>query len=250
MRLLTILTLLFQSLILTGQPNDFKSNQLRYQRAKKAYINKYEAIKTKLGENDIDIKQLELYIRAFKYEKELEIWGKNKTDSCFRLINTLKICRSSGTLGPKRREGDRQIPEGFYHIMAFNPVSRFHLSLCINYPNKSDKILSDRVKPGGNICIHGACVTIGCLPLTDDKIEELYIYAVEARNNGQDQIPVSIYPIRFTEDNFIELSASYNDNPSLISFWTNIKQGYDYFEKLHLLPRISFNKNGSYCFSC
>ena len=83
----------------------------------------------------------------------------------------------SGTTGPKRLQGDFQVPEGFYHINEFNPNSNYHLSMGLNYPNSSDRILSDSLRPGGEIYIHGSCVSVGCIPLNDDEIEELYLIA-------------------------------------------------------------------------
>lgn len=126
-------------------------------------------------------------------------------------VCTYPFCASSGILGPKRKEGDRQIPEGIYYINHFNPVSNFHLSLGINYPNPSDKILSDPAQPGESFYIHGNCVTIGCIPISDDKIKELYILAVEAYNNGQVKIPVHIFPDRLPNEAAIKkLVDDYN----------------------------------------
>ena len=102
----------------------------------------------------------------------MEVWIKEASKDYYVLLNTYDFCTTSGTLGPKRKEGDLQIPEGIYTINHFNPQSNFYLSLGINYPNASDKILSDPVHPGGDIYLHGNCVTIGCIPLTDDKIKE------------------------------------------------------------------------------
>jgi murein L,D-transpeptidase YafK len=102
-----------------------------------------------------------------------------------------------GSLGPKRIQGDYQVPEGFYYVNEFNPNSNYHLALGLNYPNASDKILSDSVQPGGDIYIHGSCVTTGCIPIKDDQIEELYVLTTFARNLGQDFIPVHIFPVRF-----------------------------------------------------
>ncbi len=150
-----------------------------------------------------------LYIRAFKNEKILEVWIKEKNADQFTLLHTYEFCTSSGSLGPKRRQGDLQIPEGVYHINHFNPESNFYLSLGLNYPNASDKILSDKQHPGSAIYIHGNCVTIGCIPLTDDKIKEVYIMAVEARNGGQEKIPVHIFPTRLTEQGISFLKSNH-----------------------------------------
>jgi len=109
----------------------------------------------------------------------------------------------AGSLGPKRIEGDYQVPEGFYYISEFNPKSEFNLALKVNYPNQSDKLLSDSLRPGGGIYIHGSCITVGCIPITDGQIEELYLLAANAKSNGEDFIPVHIFPVRF--DNKVSL---------------------------------------------
>ena len=123
-----------------------------------------------------------VYIRSFKYDSQLEVWVKNDKKDTYKLFKSYRVCALAGTLGPKRMEGDYQVPEGFYYINEFNPKSTYHLSLGINYPNISDRILSDINTPGGNIYIHGSCVTVGCIPLTDPMIEELYIITAHAKN--------------------------------------------------------------------
>src|SRR5215831_12591354 len=138
-----------------------------------------------------------VYLRSFKYDSQLEVWVKSDKNDKFHLFKTYKICAMAGTLGPKRIQGDFQVPEGFYYINEFKPDSKYHLSLGLNYPNASDKILSDSLQPGGDIYIHGSCVTTGCIPITDGQIEELYVLAARAKSEGQDFIPVHIYPIRF-----------------------------------------------------
>src|SRR6185436_2564318 len=138
-----------------------------------------------------------IYIRSFKYDSQLEVWVKNEMDEPFKLFKTYKVCVLAGTLGPKRMEGDFQVPEGFYYINEFNAKSNYYLSLGLNYPNPSDRILSDSLEPGGDIYIHGSCVTIGCIPLTDAQIDEIYILAAHAKSSGQDFIPVHIFPVRY-----------------------------------------------------
>jgi len=117
--------------------------------------------------------------------------------------------------------------------------------LGINYPNRADRIHGDPHSPGGDIFIHGNCVTIGCIPITDDKIKELYILAIEAKNNGQDRIPVHIFPSRLDQDgmNFLE---SKNSDKEVINFWDNLKEGYSYFETHLVLPDIKINASGKY----
>lgn len=157
------------------------------------------------------------------------------------------ICSTSGEPGPKRREGDRQVPEGVYHINHFNPQSNFHLSLGISYPNKSDKILGD-VKPASAIYVHGDCVTIGCLPITDDKMKELYILAVEAKNSGQVNIPVHIFPTRLTATNVASLENDWAGDTKKVTFWKNLQPIFDDFESTRILKPIHINAKGEYHF--
>ena len=190
-----------------------------------------------------------LYIRDFKYDGQLEIWVKNDRKEPFKLFKTYRVCALAGTLGPKRMAGDYQVPEGFYYINEFNPNSNYYLSLGINYPNPSDKILSDSLYPGGDIYIHGSCVTVGCIPVTDKQIDEIYILAAFARNNGQDFIPVHIYPIRYNNKRSAQYLANHVKNdPKLKAFAERLEIIYDHFELTRQIPVIMTNKNGEYVY--
>ena len=150
-------------------------------------------------------------------------------------------------MGPKRMEGDYQVPEGFYYINEFNPNSLYHLSLGLNYPNASDKILSDSVRPGNNIYIHGNCVSTGCIPISDVPIEELYIIASNVRNNGQDFIPVHVFPVKYNVPKSINyLTETMQSNITINRFILSLKDVFDYFETNKKLPLIMVNKNGDY----
>ncbi len=188
-----------------------------------------------------------IFLRLFKLEAECELWAAATAAGQLTKIKTYAICAASGELGPKRREGDLQVPEGFYHISAFNPWSNFHLSLKINYPNDSDHILSDHRRPGGDIFIHGSCVTIGCIPLRDGPIEEIYLAAVDARSNGQVRIPVHIFPGRMRALK-AQLKNFSRTNPTLQAFWENLQEGFLYFETKQLLPKITVDGKGRYHF--
>jgi murein L,D-transpeptidase YafK len=153
----------------------------------------------------------------------------------------------SGTMGPKRMEGDYQVPEGFYQINEFNPNSNYHLSLGLNYPNASDKILSDSLRPGGEIYIHGNCVSTGCLPISDVPMEEVYILASYVKDRGQDFIPVHIFPVKYNvKKSFDYLAESTKNNQQLQEFAVKLKEAYDYFEEKKQLPVIMVSKKGSY----
>jgi murein L,D-transpeptidase YafK len=118
--------------------------------------------------------------------------------------------------------------------------------LGINYPNASDKSLSDKQHPGGSIYIHGSCVTIGCIPITDEKIKELYVLAVEAKNNGQQNIPVHIFPTKLDDAGFNELKRAYSNTPKLITFWSNLKSIYSDFETSKKLKSVKVSSDGTY----
>ena len=144
-------------------------------------------------------------------------------------------------------EGDYQVPEGFYYINEFNPRSEYHLSLKLNYPNESDKVISDSVRPGGGIYIHGSCITVGCIPIMDAQIEELYLITAAARSKGEDFIPVHIFPVRYSNAKSMEyLTRITKDNPAVQKFAVKLKEAYDYFEKDKQLPVIAINKKGEY----
>ncbi len=188
-----------------------------------------------------------IYIRSFKYDSQMEVWVKNEINEPFQLFKTYKVCALAGTLGPKRMEGDYQVPEGFYYINEFNPQSTYYLSLGINYPNASDKILSDSLQPGSDIYIHGSCVTVGCIPITDQQIDELYILAAHAKDQGQDFIPVHIFPVRYNVPRSVNyLNNLTKDDPSLKKFAARLEDAFDYFEKYKQLPVVMIDDNGDY----
>src|SRR5688572_13743677 len=240
MRLIFIVLMMLQGV-------SFKETQLRHSRVKAAYTEKEKTVEQHFVAKKIVQDGARIFLRAFKKEETLEVWVNEKGKNTFSLLQTYQFCSSSGTLGPKRRQGDLQIPEGAYHINHFNPESNFYLSLGLNYPNASDKILSDRQHPGGSIYIHGSCVTIGCIPLTDDKIKELYIMAMEAKNGGQEKIPVHVFPTRLTDQGISFLKKNHASSPHL-EFWGNLKKVYDDFEATKRLKPVKVNKAGQYFF--
>ncbi len=188
-----------------------------------------------------------MYLRSFKYEKELEVWVQTNSKEGFKLFKTYKVCQQSGTMGPKRAEGDYQVPEGFYYINEFNPNSHFHLALGLNYPNASDRILADQTKPGSLIYIHGSCVSTGCIPITDGPIEELYQLASVVNVAGQEFIPVHVFPIKYNVKKSADfLETLTKENEALKAFNKNIKLVYDFFEIKKELPIIMVNTKGEY----
>ena len=221
----------------------FKATQQKAARVKSAYSEKWEDLKSDLKKKGFK-ENFELFLRVFKEDKVVEVWLKSTGEKEFKLFKTYAICASSGELGPKRKQGDGQVPEGFYSIAVFNPYSSYHLSMGINYPNASDRIIGTG-NLGGDIMIHGSCVTIGCMPLTDTYIKEVYVLCVEARNNGQQTIPVHIFPTKMNEKGMTFLSET---NPKQVDFWKNLQTGYDYFEQKKQLPKVTVDKKGKYVF--
>lgn len=178
-----------------------------------------------------------IFLRVFKAERTLEVWGSTSGRTPFRLLQALPIAAMSGDLGPKRKEGDYQVPEGIYYIDRFNPMSQFLLSLGLNYPNESDRILGDPNRPGGDIFIHGDRKSIGCMAMTDPVIQRIYILCLEARNSGQAKIPVHIFPFRLQEP---WPSRAHE------AFWTQLAPIYQAFEKTKLVPPVQIDSEGRY----
>lgn len=241
---LLFVVIIFSSMIF----DDFLTEQKKYTRVQSALSNKGLLMDRELGKSEMQKNDLHILIAIFKQEKELVLYVKKKSESAFKLFKTYPICAASGTLGPKRKSGDYQVPEGFYHINRFNPMSNFHLSLGINYPNQSDFLKTTSSNPGGDIFIHGSCVTIGCIPMTDELIEEIYLYAIFAKNNGQLTIPVYIYPFKMTLSNMKLYSVKYLNNKLITDFWQNLKMGFDRFENNSNPLHVTVDKKGNYCF--
>jgi murein L,D-transpeptidase YafK len=162
-------------------------------------------------------------IRTYKKEAEFEIW-KMKSDGQYALLKTYPMCRWSGQLGPKLREGDRQVPEGFYTITPgqMNPNSAYYLSFNVGYPNAFDRAWD---RTGGTIMVHGICSSAGCYSMTDEQIAEIYAIARESFNSGQHAIQMQSYPFKMTAENL----AKHRLDPNA-DFWKQLKNGADHFE--------------------
>jgi murein L,D-transpeptidase YafK len=180
-----------------------------------------------------------IFIRIFKESKELEVWMKR--GGRFSLFQTYAIHHFSGTLGPKQREGDRQAPEGFYHVppSQMNPRSRFHLAFNLGYPNRYDRAHN---RTGSALMIHGSTVSIGCFAMTDRRIEEIYTLADAALRSGQKFFRVHIFPFRMTEANL-----RHHADSEWLGFWRNLKTGHDYFERRVSPPDVTVS-NHKYTF--
>ncbi len=229
----------------------FKTEQKKNSRVKTAYSEKYEALKKEVIAQSLDISKIHIAFRVLKKEKKFEVWARNKDQKKYALFRSYDICSSSGGPGPKRQGGDGQVPEGFYHVDRFNPYSNFYLSLGVSYPNASDRILGTKGNLGGDIFIHGSCVTIGCMPLTDEMIKEVYVLAVEATSSGQNKIPVMIFPCKMDKEGMKYLAeslASVSEAQATLIFWKNIMEGYELFEENKEVPAFTIDKEGAYKF--
>lgn len=171
-----------------------------------------------------------VYLRIFKQEAVLEVWMEG--DQGWRLFQSYPICRFSGGLGPKLREGDRQAPEGFYQVAAgqLNPTSRHHLSFNLGFPNAYDRAHG---RTGSFLMVHGGCLSVGCYAMTDPAVDDIYGLVSAALKNGQRNIDVHAFPFRMTDTNMIRYSHS-----RWIDFWRDLKAGYDLFEKGRRIPAV------------
>jgi hypothetical protein len=223
----------------------FARSQLQFARVRQARVETRFNIKRLFHARGIPYPAEEIFLRAFKRERTLEVWVRPQGAPRFALLREYPICALSGELGPKRAQGDRQVPEGFYEIDFFNPTSEYWLSLHVNYPNRSDRALGSGAL-GGDIFIHGGCSSIGCIAITDDGIKELYWLSVEARAAGQERIPVHIFPVRMVDDDVARLRTAHADRPDLLRFWDSLRPGFDYFEATRQLPPIRVAASGLY----
>lgn len=181
-----------------------------------------------------------VFLRAFKDERELEIWASNGAGA-MRLVQTYPIAAMSGGPGPKRQEGDLQVPEGVYRIDRFNPKSRFHLSMGLDYPNASDRRRSSARRLGGDIFIHGNRVSIGCMAMTDPVIDELYPACFGAGNRRS--ISVHVFPCRMEGPRYAALLRQF---PQHAAFWHELEPVYAAFQVGHRVPRVVIDGHGAY----
>ena len=228
--------------------SSFARQQLRYARVRDARQATQARVEQMFADRNIRYPAAELFIRIFKWEKELEVWVRPVDKKKFELLKTYDVCAMSGIVGPKSRRGDKQVPEGFYSVGVFNPVSTFYLSLGVDYPNQRDRAANKgRSNLGGDIFIHGGCRSDGCIAITDDGISELYWLAVEARGLGQQTIPVHIFPARMDDDaEMKKLERLYQKKPAVIAFWQSLVPGYEFFEKKRQLPYVTVDVFGAY----
>ena len=182
-----------------------------------------------------------VFLRAFKEENVLELWVLKRETKKYELFRTWEIAAQSGKLGPKLAEGDGQVPEGFYFVppAGMKPDSVFHLAFNIGYPNAYDR---HHGRTGTFIMIHGNRISIGCLAMTDEKIEEIYTLCDAAHAGGQKFFRVHFFPFRMTSERMEKAKDS-----EWFDFWTNLKEGHDHFERTGIPPEVTV-EDGRYRF--
>lgn len=172
-----------------------------------------------------------ILLRIFKTENVLEVW-KAKVNGRYDMLESYEICKWSGKLGPKYKEGDRQAPEGFYKVTPaqMNPRSSYHLAFNMGYPNAYDRAHN---RTGTHLMVHGACSSAGCYSMTDEYVEEIYSLARESFANGQRDFQIQAYPFRMTPENMVK----HVDHPEF-EFWKMLKEGNDHFEVNQSPPKV------------
>lgn len=227
-------------------PTAFLENQLTYPRVAEARRATDAELRQLFARRGVEYPAPRIYLRVFKHERVMELWARGARDSSFTLIREYPVCAPSGELGPKAKMGDFQVPEGFYFIDGFNPISNHHLSLRISYPNLADRIRREALSLGGNIFVHGGCQTVGCVPIRDDRIREVYWLAVQAMDAGQHVIPIHIFPSRLDRRTLQWLERAFQPDPELEAFWRNLAEGFAYFEATRRVPWITVAEDGRY----
>jgi murein L,D-transpeptidase YafK len=212
----------------------------RYRGSARHHIPIPSATYTLMSEKGMS-KDQPILIRSYKKESELEVW-KRKATGEYALLKTYPMCRWSGQLGPKLREGDRMAPEGFYTISPaqMNPNSSFYVSFNMGYPNAYDR---SHGRTGAHLMVHGACSSAGCYSMTDDQMGEIYALVREAHNGGQRNVQMQALPFRMTPENL----AKHRMDPN-IAFWKNLKEGADYFDVAKDEPQVAV-AGGRYVFN-
>ena len=173
-----------------------------------------------------------VHVRIFKRERRLEVWLQQAGGS-YAKFRDYDICRFSGELGPKLKEGDRQAPEGFYRVAMsqLNPNSRHHLSFNLGFPNAFDRQLG---RTGSALMVHGGCSSIGCYAITDESVDQVYAMVEAALERGQDAVDVHVFPFRLTAT-----ALAAEGGHTWLGFWRNLKEGHDRFEAEGTPPRVA-----------
>jgi hypothetical protein len=150
---------------------------------------------------------------AYKREKRLDLYARDLAGS-WKFIRAYRIQAASGGLGPKLREGDKQVPEGIYDISYLNPNSSYHVSMRVAYPNDFDRLMAlheGRDRLGGDIMVHGKSLSAGCLAMGDKPAEELFSLAAWV---GVEKVRLIVSPMDFYRSPNVKL-------PEGLPVWTD-----------------------------
>lgn len=246
MRLPNYLLLAFIILSISSfSPPPFANDQLQHGRVYNAMQAKDNKLAQLFQQRGMAYPPQQLYMRVFKSEKTMEIWAMGSSGR-YELVKEFSVCAMSGDIGPKQKQGDKQVPEGFYTISQFNPTSQYHLSLKVNYPNNADRKRSKHRNLGGDIFIHGECGSRGCVSITDPLIQEVYWLSAQAKGYGNTPIPVHIFPARMSNFKYAILKHLYRKDRKNLVLWRSLKEGYDYFERSRRVPNVGIDGSGVY----
>lgn len=191
-------------------------------------------------------------LRVFKHERQLELWVARGKEDELVLLETFDICAASGVLGPKRRQGDEQVPEGVYSIHRYNGWSGFHMSLRVDYPNVSDRVRGFRPSLGGAIMVHGGCASIGCVAIENEPIERVFLTALDGRRAGKKNPTIHMLPTRFDGDGWTRLRAAADDagqdeHGPLMTLWRELAEVDAAFEETRRIPEVTIDPDtGAY----
>ncbi|MCO5231529.1 MAG: L,D-transpeptidase family protein [Chitinophagales bacterium] len=227
----------------------FKSSNIdslrkNFPRVEEAAIHTDSYLKQICNKKGLNLPLKNIFIQVFKDEKIMEVWGKNEGE--WQLIVSYPICFIPGHLGPKIKQGDQQVPEGWYKINSINPKSEFHLSMQINYPNEADLVRSKNEKdPGGDIFIHGNCVSVGCIPIEDIPMEEFFWLTVQSIYAYPDQA-IQVLMLPFDLNNESKYKKMTKQYPEYYSFWEELKSLQVYFEEFREIPNVTISPDGHY----
>lgn len=211
---------------------------LRSQRAQQSRL---PIVKEMFAKAGVAFPPAQLAFVAYKDEKQLEVWASSQEGGEAERIATYGICAASGGLGPKRFEGDHQVPEGYYVLQYGWAESNYHLEMKVSYPNMVDKVLGPKDRSlGGEIMIHGDCASIGCLAMSDERVEELWVMM---KSKGDARVKVQIYPSRD-----MDALLSMPEYASHHAFWRNLKEGKDRFDSERRFFAVKADWHGVYMY--
>jgi len=232
-----------------GVTSKFIKNQKNAERVIDARATKGGIVQRLFQKANVSYPAQQLYIRFLKKDKVLEVWAGDHGNK-LAPITSYHVYKASGVLGPKRAQGDLQVPEGFYTQKDadvnnregyFNENSDHHLSFSTNYPNPSDKILGDKDDPGDKIYLHGGSASIGCIAIEDEWIKELYLISLDTYMTGN-TVNIHSFPSYMEDFDMEDLKKEAGDDTELYKFWEKmLKPGYDYFEKHREIPKIDID---------